>query len=247
MSNSSDDSLPELSSDNAGSTKNSAPEVFAKERKQIGPYRILQKIADQSEYYDRLHLSHEKLSQTFETQKRKLEPHLSGVARAALEISRGKKPPEITLEIAQAANHSSWQRVASPKAFNSAPLTQIELVMYRELVQLHPLGIYYNTLATFEYRLGNHKESIAAAKKSIELTPKEIDSETPVPSEYAIVAMSHFKRGDKEKANEYRKKYDDTMKLDAFKNDAETRSFGEEVEALFDSSPSETTDLKENK
>lgn len=93
----------------------------------------------------------------------------------------------------------------------------------------------------------NSDECIAAAKKSIELTPKEIDSATLVPGDYAIVAMSHFKLGDKEKANEYRMKYDDTMKLDAFKSDAESKSFGEEVEELFDSSPSETIDLKENK
>ena len=42
----SDDSLPDLSSDNVKSTENSAPEVSATQRKQIGPYKILQKIAE---------------------------------------------------------------------------------------------------------------------------------------------------------------------------------------------------------
>ena len=42
----SDDSLPELSSANVESTRESTPEVSARERKQIGPYKILQKIAE---------------------------------------------------------------------------------------------------------------------------------------------------------------------------------------------------------
>ena len=41
-----DDSLPDLSSDGVESTKDSRTEVSAKERKQIGPYKILQKIAE---------------------------------------------------------------------------------------------------------------------------------------------------------------------------------------------------------
>jgi serine/threonine protein kinase len=42
----SDDSLPDLSLDNVESTLNSHPEVSENDRKQIGPYRILQKIAE---------------------------------------------------------------------------------------------------------------------------------------------------------------------------------------------------------
>ena len=46
--------------------------------------------------------------------------------------------------------------------------------------------------------------------------------------------MSHFKLGEMEKAEKYRVKFTNAMKLESFKDDDESKSFAAEVEQLFD-------------
>ena len=136
--------------------------------------------------------------------------------------------------MAQSINNATWNRVANADAFSKSPLTQTELTQYRDLVQKHPRGIYYITLATVEFRMGNFKEAIAAASKSIELTPKqEANYDSPFPGDYAILAMSHFNLDEIEKAGEYRRNFNEAMKQDAFKDDEECNSFAAEVGEMF--------------
>ena len=140
---------------------------------------------------------------------------------------------KISKVLAEAYNNQIWPKVAKPSP-TSPFITLEELNKYRQVCEEYPQGIYFNTLAVAEYRMANYKESIAAALKSVELTPKEAGLPSPHPSDYAFIAMSHFKLGDKEKANEYRVKLNEAMKLNAFKNDEECLSFVQEVKSLLD-------------
>lgn len=213
----------------------------------------------QSEYYDGLHSSHKQLVTRFPTKPRGPELRLPEVVKEALELPLGKKkfakeildPPlpktvfKISTGESESINRSTWNRVVTSEAFEKSPLTNVELSRYRDLLQQHPLGTYYNTLATAEYRMGNYRESIAAALMSVELTPSEMNLHSPHASDFAILAMSHFKLGEKETANEYRDKLNEALKLDAFKNDQECRSFAKEVATLLRGQET-TADVKDS-
>ena len=92
--------------------------------------------------------------------------------------------------------------------------------------------MYYNTLGAAEYRMGNYEEAIAAAQKSAELLPSELNLPSIYPGDYAILAMSQFKLGEKDKANEYVEKLEEAMKLKAFKDDYDCISFATELRQL---------------
>ncbi|MDB2686185.1 tetratricopeptide repeat protein, partial [Mariniblastus sp.] len=139
---------------------------------------------------------------------------------------------QINKNQAHQINKNTWESVKSPEAFAKNPLTKNQLAQYLDLIQQHPQDGYYNTLATAEYRMGNFKNAIAASLKAIKLLSKEA---SPFPRDFAILAMSHFKLGEMDKADEYREKLDEAIKLDIFKDDQECKSFLKEVEDLFDS------------
>ena len=50
----------------------------------------------------------------------------------------------------------------------------------------------------------------------------------------AILAMAYYKLDDRKKAEEFRSQLKEAMKLDAFKDDEECKSFLIEVNSLFD-------------
>ena len=132
--------------------------------------------------------------------------------------------PEITAGEAEAINTTTWHKVSSSNAFEQSPLTVSERIQFRELIRQHPRDIYFNTLATVEYRMGSYQEAILAALKSVELSPQAF------PGDYAILAMSYSELGDRENAKDYRKRFHESMQLNEFKNDEDCKSFSSEVE-----------------
>ena len=144
--------------------------------------------------------------------------------------------PIISMTQAKQINDEVWKEVKVLPIPGAPLLPQASVLdLYRNMVQQYPRGIYYNTLAAAEYRRSNFKNAIAASLKSVELTQKELKIPTPHPVDYAILAMSHFKLDELEKASEYREKLDQAIKLDVFKDDEECKSFATEVNSLFDS------------
>ena len=97
------------------------------------------------------------------------------------------------------------------------------------MVRQHPREIYYNSLGTAEYRMGNYREAIEAALKSVALSPQAF------PGDHAILAMSYSELGEIEEANDYREKFNTTMRLDAFKDEKDCMSLALEVENMFES------------
>jgi eukaryotic-like serine/threonine-protein kinase len=126
-------------------------------------------------------------------------------------------------------NESLWARVRNDRSENSPPLAVSEIEEFRVAVAAHPLGTYFNTLATAEYRLGNYEASISAAIKSIELTPAERGLPGPHPIDLAILAMSHSKLGNAEKSQTYRLLFDNAMKAERWKTDSDCLSFADEL------------------
>ena len=74
--------------------------------------------------------------------------------------------------------------------------------------------------------------------------PKELELPAPDCGNLAILAMSHFKLGNKNEANKYRGKLTETMKLDPFKDHDECLRHVKEVNTLFDSEPRGTDTAK---
>ena len=77
--------------------------------------------------------------------------------------------------------------------------------------------------------MGNYREAIEAALKSVALSPQAF------PGDYAVLAMSYSRLGEIEPANEYREKFNTAMRLDEFKNDKDYISLALEVENSFES------------
>ena len=190
---------------------------------------LLKHDPDQASFYDGLQSSYQELKSQFEQTELDLMPHLALVVQESLKLPRGHKLREIDAAKAESINVATSQRVNTPDAFAQAPLTDLELILFRDLIRQHPQNIYYNTLAKAEYRLGNYQEAIDAALGSVALSPQEI----PHPGNYAILAMSYSKLSETETANDYRERFQEAMKLDAFQNDAECKSFSAEVETTF--------------
>ncbi len=190
---------------------------------------LMQNDPDQASLYDGLQSSYEQLVTQFADEERDMELHLAMVVKESLKLPRGSKMPEMTLGEAQRINNATWQRVSTPDAFEQTPLTDSELNQFRELVRQHPREIYYNTLGTAEYRMGNYREAIDAALKSVALSPRAF------PGDYAVLAISYTRLGEFDDAKNYREKFNTSMRLDKFKNDKESMSLALEVESIFES------------
>ncbi|MEQ1825776.1 MAG: protein kinase, partial [Pirellula sp.] len=143
---------------------------------------LIQNDPDQASLYDGLQSSYEKLVSQFADEERDLELHLAMVVKESLKLPRGNKMPEMTSGDAQRINNATWQKVSTPDAFKHTPITDSELIQFRELIREHPRDIYFNTLATTEYRMGNYQEAIQAALRSVELSAQAF------PGDYAILA-----------------------------------------------------------
>ncbi len=187
---------------------------------------LIQNDPDQASLYDGLRSSFQKLATQFDLEERDIELHLATIVKESLKLPRGSKLPEMTVGEAQRINNATWQRVSTPDAFEQTPLTDSELIQFRELVRQNPRDIYLNTLATAEYRMNNYREAIDAALKSVALSPQAF------PGDYAVLAMSYKRLGEFEDAKNYREKFNTSMGLDEFKNDKGCISLRLEVESL---------------
>jgi tetratricopeptide (TPR) repeat protein len=176
-----------------------------------------------------LQSSCEQLVSQIADEERDVDSHLATIVKESLQLPRGSKLPEISATEAQTMNIATWQSVKTPDAFEQAPLTDLQVSQFREVVRQHPREIYYNSLGTAEYRMGNYREAIDAALKSVALSPQVF------PGDYAILAMSYSELGEMEPADDYREKFNTTMRLDAFKDDEDCISLGLEVETMFTS------------
>ena len=190
---------------------------------------LMQNDPDQASLYDGLQSSYGKLVSQFAEDERDVDSHLATIVKESLQLPRGNKLPEINVNEAQTLNNATWQSVKTADAFEQVPLTDLQLHRFREVVRQHPREIYYNTLGTAEYRMGNYREAIDAALKSVALSPQAF------PGDYAVLAMSHTRLGEFENAKNYREKFNTSMILDKFKNDEECMSFKLEVESLIES------------
>lgn len=144
--------------------------------------------------------------------------------------------PEFTLSEASSTNETVWQKVVADGQISDAELERMQAV-----VRDFPMGTYFNTLGVAEYRAGNFDAAIAACRKSVELTPTEMNLPGPHAGDLAFLAMSHFQLGKKGQADEYRNQFVNAMKQDAFKDDEACLGFAKEVEALFGASEQKTS------
>ncbi|QEG22206.1 protein kinase domain-containing protein [Mariniblastus fucicola] len=184
---------------------------------------------DNALFHDRLHASYQQLTSQLESEGRRPEQYVSGNIKQALQVPRGSKLPAISIQLAQAVNNATWNRVSTSEAFENSPLSDIEILQYRKIVLQHPRDIFFNTLATAEYRMGNFERAIKAALKSIELSPGP-----PFPGDYAVIAMSQFKLDERESADETRETFIESLNAQEYANDAECKSFAGEVALVFD-------------
>ena len=104
-------------------------------------------------------------------------------------------------------------------------------------VELNPSPNNINTLSVTEFRLGKFRNAIASSTKGIAIRETELRAEEKRPKtvgsnysrvvapsdsnnsqaiDLAILAMSHFKLGEKEKAKEYQTKFSQAMTLEVF-------------------------------
>ena len=79
----------------------------------------------------------------------------------------------------------------------------------------------------------SYQLAIQAAKRSLELTPLEMNLPGPTPSDLAIIAMSEYKLGNLNSAKQFRDKAAKAMKEKVFSNDSENESFFDELAKLF--------------
>ncbi|MCA9194348.1 MAG: protein kinase [Planctomycetales bacterium] len=182
---------------------------------------------DNGAFYDGLHATYRALQAQFENANLELEPHIAITVKDSLKLPRGNKMPESSAGEAEEMNNSIWPKVSTSSAFKQTPLSDSELSQFRALVQQFPRDIYFNTLATAEFRIGNYQNAVEAAFQSVELSAQIF------PGDYAILAMSFAGLGDTENANYYRDQFEQTNALKAFQNDEECKSFAREVEDRF--------------
>ena len=178
-----------------------------------------------------------RISKVFQIAKQEEKAESWGTKATTLETKMIEfAASKISKTRAQQINREVWRKVRAPATFTENPLTKHELWRYRTLIQQHPESNYYNTLATAEYRMSNFDKAIAASLKSIELrSEKGGQSNNASIGDFAVLAMSHFKLYETEKAKEYRSRIDEAMKFDIYKNDEECLSFRKEVDDLFKS------------
>ncbi len=162
------------------------------------------------------------------------------VKESVVLIVRKKNSPntfdeKISADQALAINNEVWENVKSPVGPDQVQRLKSDLELMQNVCSQHPRGIYFNTLATAEFRMGNYRAAIAAAKQSLKRTPGEMQPPlpTPYPGDLAILAMSYLKLGEPEPANRYREDLNQAIKLEVFRDDQEVQSFVNEVERAF--------------
>ena len=153
---------------------------------------------------------------------------------------RAKPTPEVYLpkltetqqkDIEQ-LNSQIWQLVITNESAESFDPDKV--TKFRKLVELSPIGIYLNTLGTAEFRLGNWQAAIEDCSRSAVLSPEEEGYPCPHPIDLAVIAISHFKLGNADEANNFLGQFAQAMKTQKFNDDNESLSFAREVLPVFE-------------
>ena len=202
---------------------------------------VMKTDSSQAENYDILHDCYEALElQTAENGK-KSDAYFAPIVKEMLNLPRGEQLTVFSENEAKQIDSDTWNRARRPISREELGHSDRDMDRYRSnFIKQYPRGVFYRTLAAAEFRMGNCKEAIEAALKSLELTPTELNLPGPFPGDFAILSMSHFKLAEKDKAKDYRQKLNEAMKLEVFKDDNDCKSFAAEVEQLFSATASDT-------
>jgi hypothetical protein len=163
---------------------------------------------------------------------RKEAERLAGLEKKAKERAQRLAVSEAALKEQALALVKSEQK-AREEAKRLAALEMNAREQFRRLVNRHPRGADFNTLAVLEFRMDSYDEAIKAASMSVKFLPEELNLPGPYPDDLAILAISYRKLGNAEQANDYRHQLNEAMKMDAFKNDNECQSYLAEVDEFF--------------
>jgi tetratricopeptide (TPR) repeat protein len=136
-------------------------------------------------------------------------------------------------EYASALNGYLWELVKSPANAETPPITPFHLADIRQAAEQFGQSMFYNTLGTVEFRMGNYQAAIDACTRSIELSQKEQHDAAPGPFDLAIRAMSHLQLDHADEASEYHAQFKAAAEQTQFKDDAECQNFAKEVESMF--------------
>ncbi len=109
------------------------------------------------------------------------------------------KRPDMTQEKATELNQTIWKYVLSPKG--QSPNVSNLLKDAKRLCRDYPEPMYMNTLGGLYYRMGQYDEAIKTLETSVK---KNIEEEgEPLALDLVFLALSHFKLGQKPKAQIY--------------------------------------------
>ena len=151
----------------------------------------------------------------------------------------------ISFKEAQETNEAIWTLVGVAPANENKRLTEEQLEEMRKVCQYFPIGIYMNTLALSEFRMGNYLEAIAASNISIEKLPRELGLPAPFPGDYGVIAASHLMLGEKAEAQKFRAMMAEGFKSKRFRNDADCVRLVKEVNKLFASQKAQAIAVSE--
>jgi hypothetical protein len=89
-----------------------------------------------------------------------------------------------------------------------------------------------NTLGVAQYRTGKHAEALATLTRSEPLNTQQYKGS--IPADLAFLAMAHFQLGQKEQAARVLSRLRERMNDPQWANDADSRAFLQEAEALLE-------------
>ena len=194
--------------------------------------------------------AYQKLKTQYNEQEQTLTDFLSPlvVEVAGVPLS-SQRPLTISDSDAEDINRDIWQKIKSPKSSTVkngyAVLSQAEINSLRNVsMQRYDERQYLKMLLVAEYRL-NHLRLVMETEFGI-LNLAQAQKVEPEwsPAELAVIAMSHHKLGNKEKAAEYRARLDEAMKLAKYSDDEDNQSFLKEVNDLLGPPTLDETDNK---
>jgi hypothetical protein len=128
-------------------------------------------------------------------------------------------------------NKASWSIVRQP----GTPVERCrQAVRWAEAAcRLQPENeSYLNTLGVAQYRTGKYAEALATLTRSEPLNAQEYKGS--VPADLAFLTMAHFQLGQKEQAAGALARLRERMKDPRWANDADSRAFLQEAEALLE-------------
>ncbi len=157
-------------------------------------------------------------------------------ALAFAELFREEKDPK---RYAEASRWLTRQRYLAARWYQQA-LRQAEGA--RQLAAEKDKGLYLDTLAMAQYRVGKYKEAVASlmeSEKSQGNAKGTAVRDSGRARRLAFLAMAHFQLGQKEKGKETLEKLREVMKKPEAAKDEEAQGFLREAEELVEGKPAE--------